>query len=441
MKKIWTVSEISSSIKETLEAEFFDVSVTGEVSGLKWHSSGHVYFSLIDESSFLNVAFFRRYADRLSFALSEGMRVVASGNISSYPPRSNYQLICRKIVPAGEGDKLVALMNLKRKLKEEGLFEKSRALPEFPERIAVITSPTGAAIEDIKSVLARRFGGITLFLFSSLVEGSDAIDSIKRAINRVKQNIETLNLDLLIIARGGGSKESLDLFNDEKIARLVYSVEIPVVSAIGHQIDETVVDLVADRRVETPSAAAELISPDINVMKAKFDELIGKFKKSVETFVNQKRSSIDNLTSRMSHKSLLNLFDSKSQRADFAIYSLNTTFKALFSEKRERYFTAAGRLEALKARFLDRYRMRIYNLVILLRRAMINYIKLNQLKLSRFMDIIEALSPVATLKRGYSITLKNGRLAKIDEIEKGDEIDTRFYNGSVKSKVLKKDTL
>lgn len=441
MKKIWSVSELSNAVKESIESNFFDISVTGEISGLKWHSSGHIYFSLLEESSTLNVAFFRRYANGLSFVPSDGMRIVAFGSLSSYPPRSNYQLICRRITPAGEGDKLIALINLKRQLQSEGLFDKNRSLPAFPKRIAIVTSLTGAAIEDIKSVISRRFGGVTLFVFGALVEGPKAADSLIKAINRVKRDAESLNIDLLIITRGGGSKESLDLFNNEKIARLIYTLDIPVVSAIGHQIDETLVDLVADCRAETPTAAAELVSPDINILKNRYLEIVDNFSKSIKRYIAQKRLMLRALSNKISYRSLSNFFDIKSQKADFAIYNLNTVFGTILTKKKEKHVMTTNKIKILRIQFIGKYKIKVYNLAELMRSAILNFVEFRHLKLSGFINLMETLSPISTLKRGYTITLKDNRIMKLSDISTGDMIITKFYNGAAKSKVIgKKNT-
>ncbi len=435
MKKVWKVSEISAAVKDSLESKFFDISVIGEIRGLKWHTSGHVYFSLIDDKTVLNTAFFRRYIENLSFVPKDGMLVVAYGTISSYPPRSNYQLICRKIEQAGVGEKLLAIMRLKERLQGEGLFDRSRLLPKFPKNIAVITSLSGAAKEDIKNVIARRFGGINLYLFDSLVEGSNAESSMLRAIHRVKESISILNLDLLIIARGGGSKESLDLFNNEFVARTLYTVEIPIISAVGHQIDTTVVDFVADRRAETPSSAAEMACPDIHELSARYDTVRLSLIKSIRLYLEDKQLSYTRSSGMISKDSFYKLLDRKSQLTDFGISNLALIYRNLFLKQLHRYRMVSDKLIGLKLQFIKEYKIKTYSLISGMNQAIAYESMQRRTKVESIIELLKTLSPVATLKRGYTITLKNGKLCRFADIETADLIETRFYDGVVKSKI------
>ncbi len=418
-----------------MESNFFDVSVVGEVRGLKWHTSGHVYFTLVDNESVLNVAFFRRYVKNLSFAPKDGMLVVVYGTISSYPPRSNYQLICRKIVQAGVGDKLLAIMHLKERLQKEGLFDRERPLPKFPKNIAVVTSLSGAAKEDIKNVIARRFGGINLYLFDSLVEGANAESSMLRALNRVQESVKQFKLDLLIIARGGGAKESLDLFNNENVARKLYDIEIPIISAVGHQIDTTVVDFIADKRAETPSSAAEMACPDIHELTVHYD--IGRLNltKSMHSYLENKKLSYTRPLSMVSRVSLHDFLDRKSQLADFSMSNLVLIYKNFFLKQAQRYKIATDKLSTLRLQFVKEYRTRIKGLIRVMNQAMADKSARRRTKVEALIGMIETLSPEATLKRGYTIILKSGKLCRFADVKLNDIIETQFDDGAIKSKV------
>jgi exodeoxyribonuclease VII large subunit len=257
--RIFSVSEITGLIKETLEYGFPDVTVQGEVSNFRPSSTGHYYFSLKDNEAVIQAVMFRNRLESLRFSLADGMLVRARGGISVYPRRGNYQLICESLQRAGEGDILLMLEERKRKLAAEGLFdqERKKALPMFPERIAVVTSPTGAAIRDILRVLKRRNAGIDVVILPTPVQGEGAEE-------RIARQIEIANMysmaDVLIIGRGGGSLEDLLPFSSEAVARAVSRSRIPVISAVGHETDFTLSDLAADVRAPTPSAAAEMVT-------------------------------------------------------------------------------------------------------------------------------------------------------------------------------------
>lgn len=256
-----TVTEITYAIKQSLEGGFSHVTVHGEISNFKCQSSGHWYFSIKDTHSQLNCVCFRGSNSKLGFMPRDGQKVSVKGQITVYAPRGNYQLLCYEVRPVGVGDILAHLHQLKIKLKEEGLFlpEHKKQLPFMPKRIGVITSPTGAVIQDIVHVLKRRFQGFQLMLFPCRVQGSEAANEISNALRLFNKNN---CCDVIIVARGGGSLEDLMPFNNETVIRAIFESDIPVISAVGHETDYTLCDLVADKRAPTPSAAAEIAVPD-----------------------------------------------------------------------------------------------------------------------------------------------------------------------------------
>ena len=259
-EKVFSVTELNSIIKEILEGTFPAIRLEGEISGLKTQSSGHIYFSLKDSSSLVSAVMFRGSAQHLSFFPKDGMKVQVSGKLSVYPPQGRYQLIVSKMSLAGEGEILKMLEERKRKLYAEGIFdeERKRNLPLFPKTIGIVTSPTGAALRDILQITKRRNPGISVVIFPSMVQGDEAARTI---VQQIKNANAAKLCDVLIVGRGGGSLEDLLPFSEEEVVRAIAESEIPVVSAVGHEIDWALSDYAADKRAPTPSAAAELVVP------------------------------------------------------------------------------------------------------------------------------------------------------------------------------------
>lgn len=259
-EKVFSVTELNSIIKEILEGTFPTIRLEGEISGLKTQSSGHIYFSLKDSSSLVSAVMFRGSAQHLSFFPKDGMKVQVSGKLSVYPPQGRYQLIVSKMSLAGEGEILKMLEERKRKLYAEGIFdeERKRNLPLFPKTIGIVTSPTGAALRDILQITKRRNPGISVVILPSMVQGDEAARTI---VQQIKNANAAKLCDVLIVGRGGGSLEDLLPFSEEEVVRAIAESEIPVVSAVGHEIDWALSDYAADKRAPTPSAAAELVVP------------------------------------------------------------------------------------------------------------------------------------------------------------------------------------
>lgn len=293
-RRIATVTEITRRIKGVLEREFTDVWVQGEVSNFKHHSSGHWYFTVKDEGAQISAVMWRSRTASVSFKLQDGMHVVIRGNITVYEPRGNYQLDCLHIQQEGIGALQLALDRLKKKLSAEGLFDAAhkKPLPAYPQRIGIVTSPTGAAIRDIVSVLERRFPLLELLLVPVKVQGIGAAEEIAACIallNAMK------NVDVMIVGRGGGSLEDLWAFNEEVVARAIFDSEIPVVSAVGHEIDFSISDFVADLRAPTPSAAAELVVKDKNDVIDVVRDYSYSMREALESTIESQRDTIKHL--------------------------------------------------------------------------------------------------------------------------------------------------
>ncbi|MCC6866720.1 MAG: exodeoxyribonuclease VII large subunit [Ignavibacteria bacterium] len=296
LPEILTVSELNASIKELIEENFRFVHLMGEISNFKIHTqSGHYYFTIKDEHSQISAVMWKTRNQQLLFTPEDGMQVVVKGRVTVYPARGNYQVEVWEIKPQGAGELQYRFEQLKQKLFEEGLFDEShkKPLPKYPENVLIITSRTGAVLQDFINVTGRRYPLLNVYLYPVSVQGSAAASSLTEAVimvqNLVKKNILP-KIDVLILARGGGSIEDLWSFNDEKLARVIFECKIPVVSAVGHEVDYTICDFVADLRAPTPSAAAELITPDIS----KLIENLDKFSYFSRSFVQQKLDSYKN---------------------------------------------------------------------------------------------------------------------------------------------------
>lgn len=288
-----TVSTLNNQIKALLETTFIGVYVEGEVSNLTYHNSGHIYFSIKDANSTISCVMFRGNAQYLKFRLEVGMKITISGSITAYVPRGNYQLLCTKIEPSGQGSLAVAFEQLKKKLQEQGFFspENKKQLPKYPKHIVLVTSPTGAAIEDMKKVAQQRWPLARFTLIPTLVQGEEAkfdiVDSIKKA--------DALKADVMIVGRGGGSIEDLWAFNEEMVAIAIYEALTPIISAVGHESDVLISDFVADLRAATPSNAIELALPDANEHRIYLDSLAQQFNDAFKRVLFHKEQHIEHV--------------------------------------------------------------------------------------------------------------------------------------------------
>jgi len=279
-EKFFTVSEISRGIRTSLEHKFSNIGVLGEISNVRKPSSGHVYLTLKDKNSQLQAVVFRNSASRIKFELKDGMEVISFGSITVYEPRGQYQLIINKIEPKGIGALQLAFQQLKEKLEKEGLFDSAhkKPLPFIPQKIGIVTSPTGAAIKDILNIIDRRFANVEILIYPVKVQGEGAAQEIAEAITGLNSDSD---IDVIIAGRGGGSMEDLWAFNEEVVARSIYSSRIPIISAVGHEIDITIADLVADKRALTPSEAGELVVPRKDLLIEKIEKFKARLLQSL----------------------------------------------------------------------------------------------------------------------------------------------------------------
>ena len=389
-----SVWELTSQIKDLLEAAFPEVWVAGEVSNFARPQSGHCYLTLKDDRAQLRAVMWRGVATRLRFDLHDGLEVICRGRLDLYAQRGSYQLIIEDILPQGMGALELALRQLREKLAREGLFDpaRKRPLPPFVRRIAVVTSPTGAAIRDFLQVLGRRWRGADVLIVPVRVQGEGAAAEIAAAIETV--NRLPMPADVLVVTRGGGSMEDLWAFNEEPVVRAIAASRIPVISAIGHEIDVTLSDLAADVRALTPSEAAELVAPASEELVADLRQLEGRLAAALRSRADSARAQLDALTRH-----------------------------AVFRRPYQRIFELARRLDEFDARE---------------RRAVRGLVRLARQQTDTAAGRLESLSPLAVLGRGYSLTQRtaDGRVVRdAAELSPGEQITTRFARGQATSRV------
>ena len=436
IREIYTVSRLNREARTVLEGSFPLLWVEGEVSNLARPRSGHIYFSLKDEFAQVRCAMFRMRATNLSFRPADGMRVVARVKVGLYEPRGDYQLVVEHMEEAGDGALRRAFEALKQRLEKEGLFAASdkRALPVMPRRIGVVTSPSGAAIRDILTVLKRRFPAIEVVIYPVAVQGEGSGNEIAEMIRLAGRRNEC---DVLIVGRGGGSLEDLWAFNEEAVARAIYDCPLPVVSAVGHEVDITIADFVADVRAPTPSAAAELLSPDREAWLDRLQRLEKRLQQQLGLQLKQRRQQLLSLGRRLKHPG--RRLQENAQRLDELEVRLTHAQRHQLRHK-------LARLETLRARLarhnpatrLDQLEQRRRELGRRLHQAIRQQLRLLRQRLEAQAHALETVSPLATLSRGYAIVsqIKTDKVIHCsEEVKAGDTIRTRLHRGSLLCRV------
>lgn len=345
-----SVFELTTRIKTILETEFNTILVTGEVSNCKVHSSGHIYFTLKDDKSQINCTLWRTKAAELRFNLENGLQVIIWGTINVYERSGNYQINVRSLHHAGLGDLQIRFDQLKRKLEEEGLFraDHKRAIPKYPERIGVVTSRTGAAIRDIIQITKRRNPGVEIILLPVTVQGEGAAEEIAGAIERFNQDglIEG-GIDVMIVGRGGGSLEDLWAFNEEIVVRAIYHSSIPIISAVGHEVDYTMADFTADMRAPTPSAAAELAVRDVNEIRNELHRQIQKMITTLAFRLKLYREKINRIKQSMGFDRPMDFIQQHYRYLDDLVSRIQTNLHYRLSQSRQRMILIERHLQSL----------------------------------------------------------------------------------------------
>ena len=433
------MSRLNETARHLLETELGNVWVEGEVSNLARPASGHVYFSLKDSGAQVRCAMFRTRNRAVGFEARDGMKVVAYGRVSLYTPRGDYQLIVEALEAAGEGLLRMRFEQLKRKLFEEGLFDAAlkRPLPRWPRAIGVVTSASGAAVRDIITVLKRRCPALPVIIYPTSVQGEAAAAEIAAAIATANRRAEC---DVLIVGRGGGSLEDLWSFNEEIVARAIHASTIPVVSAVGHEVDFTIADMVADLRAATPSAAAELVSPDTLEIEARLQQSHQRLLKTMTQSLKRQQRELEQIQRRLiSPRRRLELHF---QRLDELLARLPNALTTQLSLKRSQLRALEARVASHSPRArLTSSKSELEHARHRLTAAMRRVLEQRDARLSRCEQLLRALGPGATLERGYAIvTDASGQVLRdTREVEIGSVLTTRLARGRFEAEVRSRE--
>ncbi|MBP6163926.1 MAG: exodeoxyribonuclease VII large subunit [Aliarcobacter sp.] len=408
MNKAISVTTLNVQIKSLLETTFIQVYVEGEISNITFHSSGHIYFSIKDENSTLSCVMFKGNTKYLKFQLENGQKVVINGNITVYAPRGNYQLLCNKIEPAGQGALAFAFEQLKNKLEAKGYFDGNykQPLPKYPKRIALVTSATGAAIEDMKKVASHRWPLVELILIPTLVQGEAAAIDIVKSIKYA----DSLHCDIMVVGRGGGSIEDLWSFNEEIVAIAIHEARTPIISAVGHEVDYLISDYVADIRAATPSNAMEIALPDINEHRIYLDNLVNEYNTRLKNILFNKQQELSNMKRLMEQNSI----ETKFNYIQTEINLIKSSFKTDLSQK---ILSSSNELNLLKNTFSNSYS---------------SFLVKTQNQIDLLKSNYELNHPDKKEKNGFVQISKNNKIISLEDLQIGDEIQlqTPKYIGS-----------
>jgi exodeoxyribonuclease VII large subunit len=443
-----SVSELTNSVRVTLEARFASVWVEGEISNFKAHSSGHWYFTLKDEGAQLKAKCFRSSNTRIRFRPQDGLRVRARGRLGVYAPRGEYELVVESLDPVGAGALRIAFEQLRDRLKAEGLFaqELKRALPVFPRRVGVITSPTGAAIRDILNVISRRTRTVHVLFAPARVQGEGAGSDVARAIRFINRHHQRAlaegrtedAVDVLIVGRGGGSTEDLWAFNEEEVARAIRASVIPVISAVGHETDFTIADFAADLRAPTPSAAAELVAAHEDELCTRLDHLQRNLQRLMRFKIIDARTRVqENAMSQVFDEVRGKLRDAR-RDTDRATHELQTLVKRALQNAQRRSDSVLHRLAPAQLRErLSAARARFDSAYTGCNAAAAGRLEEAKQRLGLAAASLDALSPLAVLQRGYAIAQdKDGRLVRdAQAVATGDLLRVRLARGKLNCRV------
>lgn len=414
-KEYLKISELNNYIKSVLDKDTFlnKVYLKGEISNFKNHTRGHLYFTLKDDTSRISAVMFQSSAVKLTFNPEDGMNVLVSGRVSAYPAQGSYQVYVDTMEPDGLGALYIEYEKLKKKLAAQGMFapEHKVPIPRFPEKIGVITAPTGAAVRDIMSTIKRRYPMCEAILFPCLVQGKDAAPDIVRQIKRA----DAYGVDTIIVGRGGGSIEDLWAFNEEVVAQAIYDCVTPIISAVGHEIDWTIADFVADLRAPTPTGAAEMAVPTVLDIKTLIDNYKIRLNKNIKNMVNTKFIKLRSLRQSFILKNPMSMYEVKEQKLDTLIDTLNKDIKNIINDK-------DNKLNKIK-------------LSVVLQNPE-NLIKDKKIKFDLLVNTLKLVNPLGILDKGYSLVEINDKIIKSSkEVNVNDILNIRLHEGSIKAEV------
>ena len=415
--KYISVNQLTKYIKYKIDNDINlnEVYLKGEISNFKAHSRGHYYFTIKDEKSRISAIMFASNTKSVKFEPVDGMKVLVKGRISVFETTGNYQIYVEEMLEDGIGNLYIAYEQLKKDLEKKGLFDisKKKEIPKIPNRVGVVTAPTGAAIKDIISTIKRRWPICEIILFPALVQGEDAYKTI---VDQIK-NAENFNIDTLIVGRGGGSIEDLWPFNEEDVAIAIYESNIPIISAVGHEIDFTIADYVADLRAPTPTGAAELAVPDKNEMLKYISNLDTRINKQIINLVTINRNNLNKIKKNYIFINPMSIYQTKEMIFDSVNERLKYSLTNLIHVKEKDYINILSKSIILKdpSKLLDKSKNKYINII----------------------SKLDALSPLKTIARGYTITKKNNKvITSIQDIKKGDILNIEYKDGNINSEVI-----
>ena len=414
-KRYITVSTLNRYLKNKFDTDpnIQRVSLKGEISNFKGHTRGHLYFTLKDEEGRINAVMFSFNASKLTFVPEDGMKVLVTGRVSVYPPTGSYQIYVEEMESDGLGNLYLMYEALKKELAEKGLFDAGhkKQIPKYPHRIGIVTAPTGAAIKDILSTIKRRYPICETIIFPCLVQGELAKDDIVKAINEA----EKYDLDVLIVGRGGGSYEDLWAFNEKVVAYAIYNCTIPVISAVGHEIDFTIADFVADLRAPTPTGAAEMAVPNMTDLFTFLEQIKIRCTSTISNKININKKHLLDLKDNYVLKNPLAVYEIKEQKLSNLIDTLNSVITNKLANAKLRY-------NHIKENYI------LNNPEELLKKEKHDY--------TLILNKLEILNPISILSKGYSVVSLNDKtINSTDNISKGDVLNIKLYKGSLKAKV------
>ena len=415
-KNYITIGALNKYLKNLFERDpnLQEVYLKAEISNFKAHTRGHLYFTLKDETSRINAVMFSYNVSKIKFKPIDGMKVLVKGKIAVYEATGAYQIYVEEMEQDGLGNLYIEFEKLKKKLADEGLFDpsKKKKIPKVPRKIGIVTASTGAAIKDILTTIKRRFPVCETILFPSLVQGMDAARDIVKNI----EIANTYDIDTLIVGRGGGSIEDLWPFNEEIVARAIYNSKVPVISAVGHEIDFTIADFVADLRAPTPTAAAELAVPDIGTINTYLENVVNRSTISINNYIDIRKQKLGNLVNSYVLKKPTAMYEIKEQNLDYLIDNLNKGIEKIVDNNRIRLYKVASSYVLSNPDIMYKFKMQ---------------------NLEHIINKLDVLNPMNTLKRGYSIVKKDDKvISNIENVFVDDMINVNIKNGIINAKVV-----
>jgi exodeoxyribonuclease VII large subunit len=438
-RRVWTVRGLVAAVRTLVEREYSDAWVEGEISNFRAPDSGHLYFTLKDGSAQIRAVMFRSAARLLRFRPTDGMQVMVRGRVTIYEDRGELQIAAEHIEPKGAGGLQVAFEQLKAKLEAEGLFAavRKKAIPPLPARIGIVTSPQAAALRDILNILLRRHHTANVIIYPAQVQGEAAAMEMAGGVRYFNRS---RSVEVIIVGRGGGSAEDLAAFNDEGLARAVAASEIPVISAVGHETDFTIVDFVADLRAPTPSAAAELVIRSRWEVENQADAARERLVRAMERQLLEARHALMERAQDGAFARMMDLIRQRQQKLDDLTYRLERGERQILERLRRRWETVASAVRHYDARrVLAGIRGELEAVSAAMAAAMRNHLLQNKVRLERMGRALEMLSPLAILERGYALVFDGtGRLVKdAAQVQAGQEISARLARGEIRATVKK----